>query len=102
MPWPWRSPRRASASSSCGRTRSLTCCAPHPLVPGGAALLAFAAWQAGDGALAWCGIDRALEIDPDCSLAQLVADVLSGAVPPEMWQPPGDADLPVLGTDRAS
>ena len=46
--------------------------------------------------------DRALEIDPDCSLAQLVAEVLSGAVPPEVWQPPTDADLPVLGPDRAS
>ena len=52
--------------------------------PAPAALLAFAAWQAGDGALAWCAVDRCLEADPDYSLAGLVAELLTAAVPPRV------------------
>ncbi len=60
--------------------------APDPLVPAPAALLAFAAWQAGDGALAWCAVDRAHEVDPAYSLAGLVAELLTQAVPPSTWE----------------
>ena len=42
--------------------------------------------QAGDGALAWCAVDRGREVDPDHSLAGLVADLLEGAVPPTAWE----------------
>ena len=59
---------------------------PRDLLPGVAALLAFAAWQHGDGALAWCAIDRCLEVDPDYSLAHCVAEVLTRAVPPTVWE----------------
>lgn len=76
--------------------RDLVRRAPQPLLPGAAALLAFAAWQFGDGALAWCAVDRALEADPDHVLAQLVAGMLLGAVSPEVWEPIGDDDLPAL------
>ncbi|MGA9749962.1 MAG: DUF4192 domain-containing protein [Nocardioides sp.] len=54
-----------------------------------AALLAFAAWLAGDGALAWCAVDRSQEAEPGYSLAGLVAQALAGAVPPHQWQPLG-------------
>ena len=58
---------------------------PDPLVAAPAALLAFAAWQAGQGALAWCAVDRCVEADPGYSLAGLVAELLTRAVPPDTW-----------------
>jgi hypothetical protein len=67
--------------------------APDPLVPAPAALLAFAAWQAGQGALAWCAVDRCVEVDPGYSLAGLVAERLTRAVPPDTWD--GDFDWTV-------
>lgn len=60
---------------------------PTELVAPAAGLLAFAAWLAGDGALAWCAVERALDADPDHRLAQLVGQALEGAVPPGVWQP---------------
>jgi len=63
---------------------------PDPLVPAPAALLAFASWQAGHGALAWCAVDRCQEVDPDYSLADLVRRILEEAVPPTAWDGGGD------------
>ena len=37
---------------------------PDELVPGPASVLAFAAWLAGDGALAWCAVDRRRDAEP--------------------------------------
>lgn len=65
--------------------RSVVVRTPDELVAGVAAVLAFAAWLAGHGALAWCAVDRARVSDPDCSLAVLVADLLQAAVPPAAW-----------------
>ena len=59
--------------------------APDDLVAGPAAVLGLAAWLAGHGALAWCAVDRCTAVDPDNSLAGLVADVLTHAVPPSAW-----------------
>jgi hypothetical protein len=56
--------------------------APRGLVAGAASVLAFAAWMNGDGALAWCAVDRCLEDEPDHSLGRIVADALERAVPP--------------------
>lgn len=64
--------------------------APDPLVPAPSAVLALAAWQAGDGALAWCAVDRCCEVEPDYSLAQLVGDLLTRAVAPQSWAGIGD------------
>lgn len=58
---------------------------PEDLVGGVAAVLAFAAWLSGHGALAWCAVDRSERADPDNSLARLVGDLLSDAVPPASW-----------------
>ena len=55
---------------------------PADCVAPPAALLAFTAWQAGDGALASVAIERALEADPDYSMALLVADALHAGLPP--------------------
>jgi hypothetical protein len=60
---------------------------PTAALPAPASLLAFAAWLSGDGALAWCAVDRAQEADPGYSLAALVAQTLSCAMPPSAWQP---------------
>jgi hypothetical protein len=62
---------------------------PPDLLGGPAAVLSFAAWLAGDGALAWCAVDRAVTADPDNSLARLVGDLLGGAVPPDSWEVDG-------------
>ena len=47
-----------------------------------AALLAFAAWRAGQGALAAVTLERALARHPDYSLALLLDDLLRRGVPP--------------------
>jgi hypothetical protein len=47
-----------------------------------AALLAFTAWQSGEGALANIALDRALAADPGYSLAHLLRDILDAGVPP--------------------
>ncbi|MFL6060388.1 MAG: DUF4192 domain-containing protein [Marmoricola sp.] len=67
--------------------RGLVRRAPADLVPGASGLLGFAAWLAGDGALAWCAVDRCLEADPDDPLAHYVAMLVDQAVPPSVWAP---------------
>jgi hypothetical protein len=59
---------------------------PEELVPGPASVLAFTAWLAGEGALAWCAVDRARAVDPEHSLAGLVAEMLMSATSPELWE----------------
>lgn len=61
---------------------------PDDLVAAPAAVLALAAWLAGNGALAWCAVDRCVASDPDSSLARLVGELLDGAVPPSTWGHP--------------
>jgi hypothetical protein len=59
--------------------------APDDLVAGPSAVLGLAAWLSGHGALAWCAVDRCQAVDPDNTLAQLVSDMLTRAVPPSVW-----------------
>jgi hypothetical protein len=49
-----------------------------------ASLLAFAAWRAGNGALASVAIDRALRAEPDYSMALLIDEALQLGTPPSM------------------
>lgn len=63
---------------------------PDDLAAAPGVLLGLAAWQAGDGALAWAAIDRCRRADPDYRLAAFVASLLEGAVPPDAW--PGAVD----------
>ena len=58
---------------------------PDSHVAGAAAVLGFAAWLAGDGALSWCALDRCRAADPEHSLARLVADLLESATSPGEW-----------------
>ena len=52
-----------------------------------AALLGFAAWLSGNGALAWCALDVAHRADPEHRLASLLHEMLANAVPPSTWKP---------------
>jgi len=51
-------------------------------VPAPASLLAFAAWQAGRGALASVAVDRALAARPGYSMALLIGGALQAGLPP--------------------
>ena len=55
---------------------------PAPFRAGPAALLAWAAWRCGHGALAWCAVDAALAEPGGHPLASVVADLLERAVSP--------------------
>jgi hypothetical protein len=57
-------------------------------VPAPASLLAFTAWQSGNGALANVALDRALEADPGYSMALLLRDVIDAGAPPAMARLP--------------
>ena len=57
-------------------------------LPAPASLLAFTAWQSGEGALANIAIDRALAADPGYSLAQLLRDIMDAGVPPSAARVP--------------
>jgi hypothetical protein len=92
----WCAITRADAAAHARFWRDVVRRSPEELVAPAAGLLAFAAWLSGDGALAWCAVDRSLRSDPDHTLARLVAQALEGAVPPSAWRP---MDPPVLELD---
>lgn len=58
---------------------------PPELVAAPASLLAFAAWLNGNGALAWCALDRVGTTDAAYPMAGFVATLLEQAIPPSTW-----------------
>jgi len=62
--------------------------ADGPWLPAPASLLAFTAWQAGDGTLANIALERALAADPGYSMALLLRDILAAGVPPSQARLP--------------
>jgi len=62
--------------------------ADSPWLPAPASLLAFTAWQAGDGTLANIALDRALAADPGYSMALLLRDILAAGIPPSQARLP--------------
>jgi hypothetical protein len=81
----WTPMRREGAAEHIGLWTDLVRRAPAGLLAGAAGVLAFAAWLHGDGALAWCAVDRCFEDDPEHSLGRVVAQALEGAVSPDEW-----------------
>jgi hypothetical protein len=79
---------RAGAERLLPLLSALVRVAPPDLVAPVASTLAFAAWLSGDGALAWCAIERADEGTEPCSLAGHVARALELAMPPGLWTRP--------------
>ncbi|MCO6008907.1 DUF4192 domain-containing protein [Actinoallomurus purpureus] len=61
---------------------------PESYLAGPACLLAFAAWRAGEGALANLALDRALAADPHYSMARLLHELFVSGLPP--WSVPLD------------
>jgi hypothetical protein len=57
-------------------------------VPAPASLLAFVAWQSGNGALANVALDRALDDDPRYSMALLLRQAIDSGAPPSMARLP--------------
>jgi hypothetical protein len=53
-----------------------------------ASLLAFVAWQSGNGALANVALDRALADDPDYSMARLLRQAIDSGAPPSLARLP--------------
>ncbi|MGZ4437624.1 MAG: DUF4192 domain-containing protein [Nocardioidaceae bacterium] len=92
----WAEIDRAQATRHVELWRDLARRAPDDLRAAPAALLAFAAWLAGDGALAWCAVDRCHDSEPGYRLADLVAQALEGAVPPSTWTGIDPSALPLF------
>jgi hypothetical protein len=57
-------------------------------LPAPACLLAFTAWQSGNGALANVALDRALAVDPGYSMALLLRDTIDAGAPPSLARLP--------------
>ncbi|MET1058449.1 MAG: DUF4192 domain-containing protein [Nocardioides sp.] len=93
----WALMSRADARRHVELWRDVVRRCPTDLLAAPAALLAFAAWLAGDGALAWCALDRCALADPDYRMAGLVAHTLEQALPPSVWTPLPESALTVLG-----
>jgi Domain of unknown function (DUF4192) len=59
--------------------------APEGWVAGPAALLGFVAWLGGQGALAWCAVDRCRAEAADDERAGVLTELLLDAVAPSRW-----------------
>jgi hypothetical protein len=92
----WAEMSRTDATRQVDLWRDLVRRSPRDLLPAPACLLAFAAWLAGHGALAWCALDRGAAVDPGYSMAACVAQLLERAVPPSVWTPIPEEELPAL------
>jgi len=82
----WSGLRRHEAESWVPLWADVVRRSPERLVAHPASLLAFVAWLRGEGALAWCAVDRCLAADPDNQLGGLVVDILTEAIPPSAWE----------------
>lgn len=92
----WSEMSRDSAPGHVELWRDVLRRTPLDLLAPPAALLGFAAWLSGDGALAWCAVDRCRESDPDYGMAALLAQALLSAIPPTTWRPVAIEDLPLF------
>jgi hypothetical protein len=79
-------------------------CAAESYVPAPASLLAFTAWQSGEGALANIAIERALAADPGYSMAHLIGQAVDAGLPPSaarLPMTPEEVEASYAVTDRA-
>lgn len=89
----WAEMTRANADVHVELWRGLVRRVPVDLAAAPAALLGFAAWLAGEGALAWCAVERCQEAEPDYNMARLLSQALTAAIPPSTWTPLPIEDL---------
>jgi hypothetical protein len=88
--WAQMDPRQAGPHTALW-TDIVTGAAPE-FVPAPASLLAFTAWQAGEGALANVAAERALAADPAYSMALLIAGAVQAGLPPSAARLPMTPD----------
>jgi hypothetical protein len=93
----WARLTREDAARHVALWKDLVRRAPAEVVPSAAAVLAFAAWLQGDGALAWCALDRCFAVDPEHRLGVLVSHLLADAMPPAAWASMHDEMAELLG-----
>ncbi|HSV41739.1 MAG TPA: DUF4192 domain-containing protein [Nocardioidaceae bacterium] len=96
----WAEIRRLGARKHVAFWTDLVRRSPAEFAAPPAALLAFAAWMAGEGALAWCALDRCREADPGYSMAALIASCLQAAMPPSAFKPIDPASLTLFAGER--
>jgi len=94
----WAEITRANAARHVDLWRDVLHRSPYDLMAAPAGLLGFAAWLSGDGALAWCAVERCQEVEPDYRLAGLLTSALTNAVSPSAWQPIDRADLSLFAS----
>lgn len=88
--------KRDDAVAQVGWWTPVVAAAPAGWVAGPASVLGFAAWLGGQGALAWCAVERAEADQPGHRPARALAALLANAVPPSHWERLG-AGLPAGG-----
>jgi hypothetical protein len=88
--WAQMDPRRSGPHTALW-TDIVTGAAPE-FVPAPASLLAFTAWQAGEGALANVAAERALAADPAYSMALLIGGAVQAGLPPSAARLPMTQD----------
>jgi len=84
----WARMHPAHGADNCRLWTDIVRCAAVEFVPAPASLLAFSAWQSGNGALAVIAIERALAADPDYSMAHLLDSAVQAALPPSSARMP--------------
>lgn len=93
----WAVLTRADAADHVDLWTSVLRVAPQELSAPAATLLGWAAWQSGDGALAWCAVEAALAADPGYRLAGTLGTLLERAVPPSEWSADVDWRVGLVG-----
>lgn len=83
----WSQMSRGDAASHLALWTAVTRQVVPPYEPAALALTAFAAWLSGDGASAWCALDRCARVAPTYSMAGLVRQTLERCLSPELWVP---------------
>ena len=96
----WSAITRANATAYADFLRALIRRTPAELEAGVGSLLGLAGWLSGDGALAWCALDRSLAASPDDRLSHHVAALLETATPPSVWAPLPAGGLPIFAAAR--
>lgn len=91
----WQTLTRDGAARHVELWRQVLVAAPEEFRSAPAGLLAFAAWLAGNGALAWCAVDVVDPAAPDQTMAEVVRAILEQAVPPSAWETCAEASLSV-------
>ena len=94
----WAEMSRDDANAHVDLWRDVVRRTPLDLSAAPAALLGFAAWLGGDGALAWCAVDRCQEAEPDYTMAALLTDALASATDPARWENLPAEALTLFGT----